>query len=412
MRLLICSINFSPELTSTGKYTGETALWLANHGIDVRVITAPPYYPAWRVANDYSASQYRIEQIRDNLRVFRCPLWVPKNPSGIKRLVHLASFALASLPVLAMQIRWRPDIVMVIEPPIFSAPGCLLLSKLCSAKAWLHIQDYEVDAAFSLGMLKGSVLKRSVACLERRLMRSFDRVSSITSAMLGRAVNKGVDQNRLIYFPNWANLEQIKVLDRTNPEVAEFMSILQIPEDAFVALYAGNIGNKQGIEIVADAAERLSEKTCIFFVCCGTGSGLVALRQRCRGLTNVRFLDAQPAEKFSALLGVASVHLLPQKAHVADLVMPSKLTGMMASGRPTIATAELGTAVANVVEGCGMLVSPGDVDAFCRAILALKKDPGLCKKLGEEARAWAEANLDQDKILAGLLDDLQELSVQ
>lgn len=410
MRLLICSINFFPELTSTGKYTGETATWLADHGVEVRIVTAPPYYPAWKIGEGYSGKRYVIERPAKNLTVFRCPLWVPHVPTGLKRLVHLLSFAVSSLPVLLRQIRWCPDVVMVVEPPLFSAPGALLLAKLCSARSWLHVQDYEVDAAFNLGMLKGRFLRRVVYGVERGLMRRFDTVSSITPAMLRRAELKGVRRNRLVYFPNWVNLDQIKPMLRASEQVRGFLAELSIPFNAFVGLYAGNIGNKQGIEIIADAAKRLVDLKNIFFVFCGSGSGLAELKESCSGLSNVRFIDIQPIERFNTLLSMASVHLLPQKADVADLVMPSKLTGMMASGRPIVATAAAETSVADAVKGCGIVVPPGDVEQFCAAIVSLASNLQLCENAGKNARQWAENNLDQKKILESLLRELKRIN--
>ncbi len=111
MRILIYGINYAPELTGIGKYTGEMAEWLAKQGHEVRMVTAPPYYPAWRVADGYSRWKYTHERL-DGVVVWRCPLYVPANPSGLKRLSHLASFALSSLPVMIRQIFWKPDVVL------------------------------------------------------------------------------------------------------------------------------------------------------------------------------------------------------------------------------------------------------------------------------------------------------------
>src|SRR5512139_923718 len=101
------------------------AAWLASRGHEVRVITAPPYYPAWKVTRGHSSWRYRREHI-DGVVVWRCPLWVPTRPTGMTRILHLTSFAITSLPVLLSQILWRPDIVMTIEPPLICAPQAWL----------------------------------------------------------------------------------------------------------------------------------------------------------------------------------------------------------------------------------------------------------------------------------------------
>src|ERR1700733_7781671 len=153
MKILIYGLNYAPELTGTGKYTAEMAEALAALGHDVRVVCAPPYYPEWKVADGFTWWRNRREVMR-GVQLWRAPLWVPKRPSGLKRLMHLASFAAASLPALAAHVRWRPQVVMTIAPSLLNAPAALALSYVTRARSWLHIQDFEVDAAFDLGLLK------------------------------------------------------------------------------------------------------------------------------------------------------------------------------------------------------------------------------------------------------------------
>ncbi|MDZ4255627.1 MAG: glycosyltransferase WbuB [Sulfuritalea sp.] len=428
MRILIHGINYSPELTGIGKYTGEMAEWLAAQGHQVRVVTAPPYYPQWRVAEGF-ANWWRKEQrqrqtqtqtlphpnppplgeginIKGSLVVYRCPLWVPAKPSGLKRVLHLASFALSSFPIMLRQVFWRPDMVWVVEPPLFCAPQAWLVARLSGGKAWLHIQDFEVDAAFDLGLLKGAWLQRMVVAGERWLMRQFDRVSTISQRMVVRAVAKGVAPGRVVLFPNWVDLEGLRV-DESGTKVLR--AELGIPADAVVALYSGNMGNKQGLEILAEAAKLLEENACLQFVFCGNGAGREELVERGMGLSNVRFLDLQPMEKLGALLGMADIHLLPQRADAADLVMPSKLTGMLASGRPVVATAHAGTELADVVNGRGLVTPPGDAVAFAEAIAALAEDPARRLELGFAGRRYAETYLDKHAVLGQFERELLDL---
>lgn len=159
MKIVLLSMNFAPELTGIGKYSGEMADALVQRGHQVTVVCAPPYYPSWRLADGQSKYAYRCEHPKPGLRVIRCPIWLPKRLGGLTRLLHLASFALTSLPVLLRLVAWGPQIVMVVAPALFSAPGAWLAARLAGARAWLHIQDLEVDAAFELGMLRGQWLQ-------------------------------------------------------------------------------------------------------------------------------------------------------------------------------------------------------------------------------------------------------------
>lgn len=407
MRILIHGINYAPELTGVGKYTGEMAEAIANAGHEIRVVTAPPYYPDWQVGAGFSAWRYRSEFL-NGVKVWRCPLWVPQQPSGLKRILHLASFAISSLPLILWQgLFWQPDVVFVVEPPFFCVVGALLASGLSGAKAWLHIQDFEIDAGFDLGLLPNSGLIRSlVMALERWLMDRFDRVSTISDRMIKRLQIKGVDPAKCVYFPNWVDTQTIYPLPGSNPHREE----LALAPDTVVALYSGSMGEKQGLEAMIAAAQLLAEDHPeILFVLCGEGPAKKRLQEIAKGMPNVRFLNLLPVERLNALLNLADIHLLPQLANAADLVMPSKLKGMFASGRPVIATAERGTQLAQVVQKCGIVVPPDDVTALADAIVYLATHPEQCTQLGQAARQFAVAHWHQEKVLGQLEQQLVEL---
>lgn len=414
MRILIHGINYSPELTGIGKYSGELAEWLASRGHEVRVVTAPPYYPEWRVGAGYGGNPYRRE-LREGVEVWRCPLWVPSRPTGARRLLHLASFALSSLPVMLRQAFWRPDVVWVVEPAFFCAPGAWLTAQLSGARAWLHVQDFEMDAAFDLGLIKAPWLKRLVLGAERWLMGRFDRISTISPGMLNRLSEKGVSARKVVSFPNWVDVGSIapQEQDSRHEVQAGYRAELGISQGAIVALYSGNIGEKQGLELVVEAARLLESgargKADIQFVLCGDGATKPKLVTMAEGLTNVHWLPLQPLERLNELLNAADIHLLPQRASAADLVMPSKLTGIFASGRPVVATAEPGTTVYEAVSGRGVVVPPENAELFTAAILELARDAEKRSSLGMAARRYAEENLDKTVILARFEKALLEL---
>jgi colanic acid biosynthesis glycosyl transferase WcaI len=403
MKILLYGINFAPELTGIGKYTGEMAAWLAARGHDVRVVTAPPYYPAWVVSPGYRGNRYCKEQWQ-GIQVYRCPLWVPHQPHGAKRLLHLASFALSSLLVLFAQLLWRPQLVWVVEPTLFCAPAALGLARLSGAKAWLHVQDFEVDAAFDLGQLRGQRIRNAVASGERWLMRRFDVVSAISQHMRQRLLTKGVDAAKAKMAVNWVDMAQFAHSSREG--VAAYRCELTIPNEAVVALYSGNMGRKQGLELLAEVAKLCTGVT---FVFCGDGAGRADLLARCKGLVNVRFIDLQSAARLPDLLASADIHLLPQRADAADLVMPSKLTGMFASARPVIVTAHVGTELATIVQNCGLVVPPEDATAFAKAVLTLAANPDLREQFGAAGFAYALAKLDRNAVLEQFEKDATRL---
>jgi colanic acid biosynthesis glycosyl transferase WcaI len=394
MRILIYSANFAPEPTGIGKYSGDMAWWLADHGHEVRVVCAPPYYPAWEVDKKYRWPLYRREQWR-GVDVWRTPLWVPKSPSGSTRLLHLLSFAITSFPVMLWQIGWRPDVVLTVAPAFMCAPAGLLTAWLCRAKRWLHLQDFEVDVAFSMGLLKGRLLQRMVLRMERSLLRRFDTVSTISGRMVERLLSKGVKMDKTRYLPNWVDLARIRP-----PKNGSYRSRLGIPADVIVVLFSGTLGGKQGLMVIPETARLLESRKDIVFVVCGDGVMKPQLQSAAADLPNIRFMPLQPSGRVSDLLGMADIHLLPQSPDAADLVLPSKLSGMLASGRPVIATCRAHTEISEIVANCGLVVAPENSMELARAIIRLADDPEARSQLGRHARTFAEENFERDAVLS------------
>lgn len=429
MKIVLHGLNYAPEELGIGKYSGEMITGLAESGHQCVVVTTPPYYPQWQVWDGYRGLCYRREREESEagrysgepVRVIRCPIWVPRTVTGFKRILHLASFGISSFPVvLWTALRFRPDVIMTVQPTTCCLPGAWLASKLCGAKSWVHVQDFEVDAAFDLGMLKSRGLRRVVSASEKRLMRRFDRASSISPNMITKLKDKGVKSPRIRALPNWVDCGEMKPLvddalgegrlEETPDLAKKLRKRFGLPADRFIALYAGSIGEKQGLDTLVEAAEELNNSgSHIHFVVCGAGSARDALAQKARGIKNFQMLPVQPFESFNELLNCADVHLLPQKAGAADLVMPSKLTGMLATGKPVLACADKHTQIAEVVEGCGIVVEPERPSQIVDALWQLHASPALCAELGRNARRYAVEHLDRRVILGQLENDLLEL---
>ncbi|MFZ1991457.1 MAG: WcaI family glycosyltransferase, partial [Alphaproteobacteria bacterium] len=264
MRILINGLNYAPDLIGVPKYTTEMAEWLASSGHEVRVVTGPPYYPSWRVQSPYSGLRYKSERI-NNVDIIRCPLYVPNHPGGTRRVLHLSSFALASLPVvLAQALAFRPDVVMAIAPTLLSAPATLLAARLSRAKAWLHVQDFELEAAFSLGLLKAGPVQCAARATEGMLLRAFDRISTISQPMIDLLRKKGCRPDQVQLFRNWADSDLVPQKGRNH-----YRELLGLSDDHILVLYSGTMSRKQGLEIVVDAAHELSNVKHIQFLMCG-----------------------------------------------------------------------------------------------------------------------------------------------
>lgn len=403
MRILIVGLNFAPEPTGVGKYTGDMAEWLARRGHDVAVISAPPYYPFWRIGDGYSSWRWRREEIT-GVHVNRCPLYVPTHPTGLRRMLHLASFGVTALPAAILTARrFKPDLVAAIVPTLCSAPAALAATRIAGAKSWVHIQDLEIDAAFELGILNRGRLRRAALASERALLSRFDLVSAISTAMLARLADKGVPSEKLASFPNWADVEKITHL----PINRALRSQFGIADDRVVALYSGSMGEKHGLNVILEAA-RLLVGSRLHFVIAGDGPGRAMLADAAANLPNVTLAPLQPAERLNEFLAMADLHVLPQRPDAAELVMPSKLGAMLASGRPIVAMVAADSPVGQSLGSSGCIVPPGDAAAAARTLQKLADDPEERDRMGRLAREAAMA-LAEDQVLSAMETRLEGL---
>jgi colanic acid biosynthesis glycosyl transferase WcaI len=408
MKLLLKSLNYAPELTGIGKYNGEMCNAFVEKGIDVTAIVAPPYYPEWKVSPGYRKFFYKKTKV-DGVKLIRCPLYVPNDVTTIKRLIHLCSFSFTAALAMATQLFNRPNVVMLVQPTLFCAPFALIFAKLVGAKTIMHIQDFEVDAMFGLAMVGEGRIAKVVKGLESWLLKRFDAVSTISYSMIEIAKAKGVDASKIIYFPNWSDTEFVT----PNSDGAALKEEWDFNPSDKIIMYAGNIGHKQGLEIVLEAAEYFHEQTDIKFVLVGAGAyteTLIELSAKLM-LTNVYFKPLQPWENVPQMLALADIHLVVQKKGAADAVLPSKLTNILSAGGHALVTAEPHTelgAIAAKHEGIFHCVEPENVTAFIDGITHLLNQDLATHNI--VARKFAESNLAKDKILEQFVENLAVLT--
>lgn len=395
MKYLLYGINYSPELTGIGKYSGEMAVWLAEQGHEVRVVTAHPYYPDWKVFSGHCSWRY-LKTHESGVTVIRCPIYVPARPTAITRLLHLVSFSISSAVALFANIGWRPDKVILVVPTLFCATQTLMYAKLTGASSLLHIQDFEIDAMFGLGICTRNSFRKFAYAAEARTLNAFDQISTISAGMMERARCKGVSNDRLSLFPNWSEIARFKGVPRST----ELLRRLGVGPTKKVLMYSGNIGEKQGLETVIQAAERLAAREDLVFLIIGEGAGKRRLMEsvRLKRLSNVLFAPLQSYDNLPLLLASADCHLVIQRRGAADSVLPSKLTNILAVGGNAVITADPTTTL-----GMLCLANPG-IGALVEPECALALIDGIERCLtmpvpNPIAITYAETFLDKDLIL-------------
>jgi colanic acid biosynthesis glycosyl transferase WcaI len=402
--VLVLGINFSPELTGIGKYSGEMAKWLADQNIKTTVITSFPYYPNWKVQKPYTGRWYKKEiSLEGNLTVYRCPMYVPKVPSGLKRMLHEASFfASSSCVIIRLLFKRKIDNIICIAPPFHLGFLALVYRMIKGGRINYHIQDLQIEAARDLKVVKSEAFFKVLFGLERFI---FNRVNSISSISLGMMRKIATKSGKTIkFFPNWVDTKLFHPLENRN----EMKSQWGFKPSDKIVLYSGSIGEKQGLDALIDISIECQSRSDIHIVICGTGPYKANLEQICKSksVQNVHFFPLQDFNVFNAFLNMADVHLVLQKAQAADLVMPSKLSTILSSGGLVIATTFSGTSLYDEIVNneMGIVIDPENNQLLQDAIISACTND--YSKERANARKYAERYLDQDSILQTMKNEI------
>jgi colanic acid biosynthesis glycosyl transferase WcaI len=397
MKILICGINYAPDLTGIGKYTGEMGSWLARNGHAVDVITGMPYYPQWQIDPAYKKKWWHKEYV-EGVKVYRCPLYVPRKVSSLKRIIHEFSFVLSTLPIWIIKLfSKRYDVVISVSPPFHLGILPLLYSKCRGTKIITHIQDLQVDVAKELCMIKNRRLLKCMFAMEKFILKGSSVVTTISKGLMKKITAKGVAASNCVLFPNWVDENIIRPIEKQKSLRNEF----GLSQEQKVVLYSGNLGEKQGLENIIEAAKYFREDPLVKFVIVGSGGGETKLKDAVQeaGLTNIQFHPLVAYEKLPALLAIADIHLVLQKKNAADLVMPSKLTSILAAGGCPLVTASEGSTLYRLIHNneMGIVVEPDDHQMLAQGI-RFALDSSL-EKFRDNSRYYASRHLSKEAIL-------------
>ena len=409
MKVLLYGINYSPDLTGIGKYSGEMGEWLARQGHDVRVITAYHYYPDWKIREANRGLWWRREHPGEREEVIRCPLYVPGKVTAVKRILHEFSFVLTSSIALLACLFKKTDVVVNVVTPFHLGIPARLFAWIKRVPMVYHVQDLQVDAAHELGMINNPLLLSIMKQTESWILRKADRVTTISEGMMKKIEGKGISPEKITFFPNWVDGSAIYPLKRE----ASLRQELGFDDSDKIVLYAGNLGEKQGLEAILEVAAALQDRKDIYFAIVGNGGTkdkLMNLAQK-RNLYNVRFFPLQPYEKLSALLAMADIHLVLQKRAAADLVMPSKFTSILAAGGCALVTADKGTTLYETISAhrIAVVIEPESTRALQQGILEMLT--GNAEPYRINARNYALQYLDKDNILRAFETELYGMLV-
>ena len=385
MKIILWGINYAPESTGIAPFNADLCEYLTGCGHQVAAVTAFPYYPQWRKRPADRKRWFATEKVR-GVRVHRCGCYVPRVVTTVRRIVHELSFCLSSAwRILRLP---RADIYLVVSPPLALGFFAWMAAKAKRSRFVLHVQDLQPDAAAGLGMLPRGGLIPALYRLERFAYAKAAVVSGISDGMISAFRAKGVPAEKRALLPNW--LRVWTEAGRPDRSRAEARRHFDIDEHAMLAVYAGNLGRKQHLEIMVAAARLLAAEPAagghsVRMIIAGDGAARPELEATLRahpGLA-VQLLPLLSNADYHALLVAADVAVITQATGTGQFFFPSKLLSVLAAGLPVIAVADENSELADAVrKGCfGFTVAPGDAAALA----------GILRDLGEsrdQLEAW------------------------
>ncbi|HEY5835879.1 glycosyltransferase family 4 protein [Streptomyces sp.] len=389
-RLLLVSTNYAPEHAGIGPYATQTAEHWAAGGDEVHVLTGMPHYPSWRLDPAYAGVR-RVEEQRGGVSVHRRRHLVPARQTAVTRALFEASVLAGGwFPPAGLD---RPDAVVAQLPSLAAGVIGARLARRFRVPFIPVVQDLMGAAAAQSGIRGGRPAAGAAGAVERYVLRRAALVGVIHETFTPRVAAMGVPEDRIRVVPNWSH-----VPSPSRPR-AEMRARLGWREGRTVLLHSGNMGLKQGLEVLVETA-RLDPRLRVVLM--GDGNQRERLRSMAGGLPNLDFLPPADDAEFPEVLAAADVLAVTQRASVVDMSVPSKLTSYFAAGRPVVASVarEGGSALEVARSGAGVVVPPEDPHALLDAVRSLAADPGRADALGERGSVYAAVHLSREAGLA------------
>ena len=395
IRILFLALCYSPEEVSGAVLITELAEDLAARGHDVTIVTTAPSYPLGKVFPPYKNRLLQQEMIK-GVRVIRVWSYISTGRDFLQRLLHQGTYCFFAL--FGALTAPGADVIFSYSPPLPLGLTAWVTSLLRRIPWILQLEDIFPQAAISTGLLKNPVLISFFTSLERFLYRHSTRIAVISKGFTRNLIAKGVPEEKIDMIPVWADCEQIKPMKKEN----EFTSQNGF-DGKFVVMYAGTLGVSSCPEVILQAATSLLNVENIVFAIVGEGVKKDAFLQSTveLGLSNIRFLPFQPRALYPQMLAAADLHLVMLNEQSAETSMPSKTFNIMSAARPVLLIAPLSSEAAHLVilNGCGMVIPPGEGELLAEEILHLRECPQLAAEMGKNGRSRLETKYSRDQCI-------------
>lgn len=407
MRILVLCPHFPPDTAPTGVVMNGIVEGLASLGHHLHVVTSLPWYEHHHVAADWQGTFVDHAHVPWGT-VSRVHPFPGDKTDVVSRAIGFAGFTALSGLTAALSAS-RPDVVLAMSPPITLGITGAAIARARRLPFVFNVQDIFPDVAIDLGMLTDPRLVAVARRMERAIYSAADAVTVLSADLRDNVAAKlnGDPDGKVRVIPNFVDTQRVVPDDRHNA----YRELLGLG-DRRVVLYAGNVGHSQSLDLVIDAARAFAADPSVVFVINGQGSARSGLERDASDLSNVIFVDYQPADRLGEVLAAGDVHVIPLRRGLASASVPSKTYSILAAGRPFLASVDPGTEIARVAEssGAGLAVPPDDPGAFTGALRSLLDDPTESAAMGLRGRRWVEGWASPGAVASMYADLFAELS--
>jgi putative colanic acid biosynthesis glycosyltransferase WcaI len=393
-RLLVLNQYYWPGKEATANLLTELCEALAAE-YDVTVVTgAAPGEP-----HEAERNGVRIVRVRST-SYDRTQLW--------RRAVNYVTYIVGAFrEALATP---RPDVVMCMTDPPFIGAIAELVARRFRAPVLVSTQDVFPEIAVKLGRLTNPFVIVALRMLVNFSLRRADRVVVIGETMKRRVVAKGVNESKIRVISNWGDAASVTPKRRDNRWARKHDLA-----GKFVVMHFGNVGHAQDLDTLIRATTLLRDLDDLVVPIIGVGARLAELKELARVVEadKVVFLPWQAYERRAEPISAADVHVVGLARGLAGYIVPSRMWGVLAAGRPVIAAAEDESETADVVRwtGCGVVVPPGNPVRLAQAIRDCHDGKHDLAEMGRRARAFAEAETDRSISVERYRRTLEEIRV-
>ncbi len=389
MHILFFNRSFYPDIEATGQFLTELCEDLVNNGHDVTVIAGYSYHVKNKKLK-FSLSKEKHKSIQ----IIRAPGSRFSKRFLLFRLINLATYFLSAF-IGGFFIGKKPDVVIAqTDPPVSGLLG-IFFAKLYGAKFIYSCQDLYPEVGIITGRLTNPILNFLLKEINQLSFKMADKIICLGDDMKRRIIDKGVDENKIDIVYDWADLNDLYPIDKnTNPFVLKHNL-----QDVFTVMYSGNIGLTQCLEGIIDVANHFKTNEKIKFLIVGDGANKTNLQTlvKKQNLSNIEFLPYQPKEDLRYSLGAPDVHLISIQKGLGGVIVPSKVYGILACGKPFIAWIDKDSEVSVIANKfkCGIVISPQDINAMVYAIETLLSNSQKLKEMGQNGREAAVKYFDR-----------------